>query len=285
VVVRDPLSRLAMSQVTTLNWPFQTDVAEYARHGWTGMEVWLHKLMPPGRRYAAMPEEPVPAETIAQARALIDHHGLTVSGVVLSGGYTHADGRARERQLQHTIWGLRACRALGTDCLLMVPGAAGELPRSVARELTIECLRAAVPTAKAEGVRLAIEPLHPRHSDFVNTIGDALDLVEAVDDPLCGVFVDTYQVWETPHLGEEIARAGDRIFGVHLADAPIRPSSLEDRRIPGDGDLPLQRMVDAIEATGYTGPYALELMAPELWNSDYGNLLDRCAQAARALLI
>jgi sugar phosphate isomerase/epimerase len=284
VTVREPHSRLAMSQVTTLNWPFHTDVAEYARHGWTGMEVWLHKLMPSGRRYDAMPEDPVPDETVAQARALIDHFGLTVSGVVLSGGYTHPDGLTRERQLQHTIWALHACRALGTDCLLIVPGAAGELPRSVARELTIECLRAALPTAKAEGVRLALEPLHPRHSDFINSIGDALELVDEVGDPLCGVFIDTYQVWETPHLLKEIARASDRIFGVHLADAPERPGSLEDRRIPGDGDLPLQWMVHAIEATGYTGPYAVELMSPALWTSDYSDLLERCAEAACLLL-
>jgi sugar phosphate isomerase/epimerase len=285
VTVRDPRSRLAMSQVTTLNWPFHTDVAQYARHGWTGIEVWLHKLMPPGRRYDAMPEEPVPNETIAQARTLIDQFGFVVSGVVLSGGYTHPDRRVRERHLEHTNWSLRACRTLGTDCLLIVPGTARELPRSVARELTIECLRAALPTARAEGVRLAIEPLHPRHSDFINTVGDALELIEEVGDPLCGVFIDTYQVWETPHLLPEIARAGDRIFGVHLADAPARPGSLEDRRIPGDGDLPLQAMVNAIESTGYTGAYAVELMAPALWNSDYGDLLDRCAQAARMLLM
>ncbi len=274
-----------MSQVTTLNWSFQTDVAEYARHGWKGIEVWLHKLMPPGRRYDAMPEQPVPDDTIAQARAAIDRAGLTVSGVVLSGGYTDPNPDVRKCQIEHTNWSLATCRTLGTDCLLIVPGATGGLSRSLAREFTVDCLRAVAPVAHAQGVRLAIEPLHPRHCDFINTIGEALEIVEAVDDLSCGVFIDTYQVWETPHLMEEIARAGHRVFGVHLADALVHPRSLEDRRIPGEGELPLRRMIEAIEATGYTGPYALELMSPALWKSDYGELLDRCADAAGLLLV
>lgn len=280
-----PHPRLAMSEVTTLDWTFDEDVAGYAAHGWRRIEVWLHKLMPPGRRYDAMPEEPVPDESIARARASIDRHGLAVSGIVLSGGYTQPDAGARSRQIEHTRWAAHTCRTLGTDVLLIVPGSRGDLSHSAARELTIESLRASLPAARAEGVRLAIEPLHPRHADFVNTIGEALDLCDEVADPACGVFVDTYQLWETPHLLEEIARAGDRIFGVHLADAPARPASLEDRRIPGDGDIPLPRIVDAIEAAGFDGPYAVELMAPALWRSDYGELLDRCAAALEQLPI
>jgi len=76
-------------------------------------------------------------------------------------------------------------------------------------------------------VRLAIEPLHPRQFDFINTVGDALELIEEVDDPLCGVFIDTYQVWRRYLRGTSLEPAtASRGTGRRTR----APASLEDRR-------------------------------------------------------
>jgi sugar phosphate isomerase/epimerase len=72
------------------------------------------------------------------------------------------------------------------------------------------------------------------------------------------VYVDTFHLWRTGTLLEDIERAGSCIFGVDLNDAV----SDDDQwiRLPGEGEIPLAQVVHAIEATGYRGTYDSEYM-------------------------
>ena len=87
---------------------------------------------------------------------------------------------------------------------------------------------------------------------------------------------------------EDIERAGDRIFGVHIND--WEPGDDHSNRLPGDGVIPLVDVVRAIEATGYRGTYdneyvydpALIESAPEEFAPDV--VVARCARAMESLL-
>jgi sugar phosphate isomerase/epimerase len=120
-------------------------------------------------------------------------------------------------------------------------------------------------------LRLGIEPVIDWQSDYMNSIDRALELIELVDHPRLGVFVDNFHLWhntdwDSSSVLEQIERAGSRIVGVHVNDG-VRGSN--DRYVPGDGQMPVAEFVAAIEATGYAGSYDVEYVYdPQLIASD-----------------
>ena len=134
------------------------------------------------------------------------------------------------------------------------------------------------------GVKLAVEPLHPRDTDFVNTLGEAIELIERVNHEACGVFIDTWQLRETPDMLSEIRCAAGRIYGLHVADSPATLRSNEDRFVPGEGVDPLVEIVGAVLDTGYDGWIDVEIMSRELWALDYHDVLSRCSAGITAIL-
>ena len=67
-----------------------------------------------------------------------------------------------------------------------------------------------LPYARAAGVPLAIEPLHPFYAAdraCFNTLKQSLDLCDRLGSGT-GVAIDVYHVWWDPDLPAEIARAG-----------------------------------------------------------------------------
>jgi sugar phosphate isomerase/epimerase len=51
-----------------------------------------------------------------------------------------------------------------------------------------------------------------------------------------------------------------------LAGIPREMATDADRILPGDGDLPLAPVVEHLQAIGYTGCIAIELMNPHIWH-------------------
>src|SRR5207342_208933 len=106
-----------------------------------------------------------------------------------------------------------AC-ALGAQCLVLVVGGLppGSKDIAGAREQVRDGLAAILPYARKAGVALAVEPLHPMYAAdraCINTLGQALDLCDALDprnEGGLGVAVDVYHVWWDPHLERQIGR-------------------------------------------------------------------------------
>ena len=158
---------------------------------------------------------------------------------------------------------------LGTDVLVLVCGP--PLGRDVdrARSQILAGIERLVPYAEEHGVRLAIEPLHPMmisERSAIVTLGEANDMAERFDEHRVGVVVDAYHVWWDPRLYEEIARAGRRIFGYHVADWLVPTTDrLQGRGMMGEGVIELKRIRAAVEDAGYDGPIEVEVINREAW--------------------
>jgi 2-keto-myo-inositol isomerase len=135
------------------------------------------------------------------------------------------------------------------------------------------------------GVYLEFIALHPPGSiDWTKTLGQTLDLIEAVGLPNVGVLIDSYH-W---HMGRSDARdlarvpAGMPIL-LHINDAPPGvPEELDDsmRVLPGAGVMDLPGWLRAIRAaTGYDGYVSVELFSEELRALDPHEAARRCKQA------
>ena len=122
------------------------------------------------------------------------------------------------------------------------------------------------------GVRLALEPLNPilmNVDTFLCTLRQAGRLVDEVDHPSFGLCVDVWHVWEDAGAPALLAAYGPKIFGVHVNDWRT-PRAFGDRYLPGDGEIPLVPLLQAIRDAGYTGAYTLEIfsephLAGSLW--------------------
>ncbi len=104
----------------------------------------------------------------------------------------------------------------------------------------------------------------------VNTLGQALDLCDALDpgqSGAIGVAVDVYHVWWDPELAAQIARAGkQRLLAHHICDwlVPTTDTAF-DRGMMGDGVIDLPRIRALVEAAGYTGFSEVEIFSERNW--------------------
>ncbi len=116
---------------------------------------------------------------------------------------------------------------------------------------------------------------------------DALAVVKRVGHASLGLCLDTWNVFQTPHLEDVIARCGDRIFIVQVSDWQL-PRSGADRRNLGEGTIDNASIIRAIRASGYDGYYALEIFSGEslpdsLWRADLDAVLEKNAVNFAAL--
>lgn len=268
--------RCGVSEVSTPLWTVAEDAAGYAAAGFNTIGIWLHKLER-GRMEGPfwMPNQMIASEVLDGAVAAVRSAGLTVSHVVLAGNYT--DEALLDDAIAHTLHAIDVAAALDAACLIINPGRLNGLDRSTATERAVSALRRVLQERRAP-VRLALEPVIDWQSDFLNTLAQALDIVDAIDHPDVGVYPDTWHLWETGTYDEDIARAGDRIFGFHLNDGR---SGDRNREIPGSGEIPLASMVRAAEAAGYRGTYDVEYTTPmavgPAFAVPYEEILHRCA--------
>jgi len=118
-------------------------------------------------------------------------------------------------------------------------------------ELLTEALRECA--KHAPKVRLALEPLNRYESRLVNTVAEALEVIEEVGADNLGILFDTFHAnIEEVLVGEAIRAAEDRLFHVHLADS--------NRFVPGYGHLDFAQVFDALDAIHYQQALVFEAL-------------------------
>lgn len=127
--------------------------------------------------------------------------------------------------------------------------------------------------AAASGVRLAIEPVNRYESDFLVTVDETMELIEASGAAHLGVLADTFHMnIEEVSITDALAAAGSRLWHVHAADS--------NRQAPGLGHLNFQAIVTALERIGYRGYLSAEILP----KPDPGEAARQTLRALRPLL-
>ncbi|RAI36258.1 sugar phosphate isomerase/epimerase family protein [Rhodoplanes serenus] len=238
-------------------WNLGEAVAACARHGIRAVDPWRDQVASFG---------------LADSAKVIRDHGMTVTGYCRGGMFPSTDRDGRRAAIDDNRRALDEAATLGAQCLVLVVGGLPPGSRDIAgaREMVAEGMAAVLPHARAVGVPLAIEPLHPMYAGdraCVNTLGQALDLCDRLG-PDVGVAIDAYHVWWDPDLAAQIARAGrdKRILAYHICDwlVPTRDLLL-DRGMMGDGVIDLPAIGQMIENAGYAGFHEVEIFSAENW--------------------
>jgi len=149
------------------------------------------------------------------------------------------------------------------ESVLVITGPLGD---AGSQDLVVEGLREIAAAAADAGVRLGLEPIHPSQSatvSFVNSIHDALALLDEAGLGEVGIMADTYNLWEeTPAA---LAPIAPRVTGLHIADVPAEPGRT-DRVLPGEGGLRSAALVRALAGAGWDGFLDVEIFStPDLF--------------------
>jgi sugar phosphate isomerase/epimerase len=225
---------------------------------------------------------------LAEAARIVHDNGMRVTDLCRGGMFPASDARGRQAAIDDNKRAIDEAAALGANCLVLVCGGlpGGSRDIAAARAMVGDGIAAILPHARSAGMPLAIEPLHPLYAAdraCVNMLEQALDLCDSLGDGV-GIAIDTYHCWWDPKLSEQIARAGKRILAHHICDwlVPTRHLLL-DRGMMGDGVIDFRPIRRAIEAAGYTGPQAVEILSEEWWKRPGDEVLRICIERYNAL--
>jgi sugar phosphate isomerase/epimerase len=204
----------------------------------------------------------VTAFGVAEATRAIGDAGLQVATLTHRAfAYaTPAEMTAGRERLMRTI-GIAG--EIGAGTIIMTTGGRGTLTWSEAAERFAEAMAPCAEAARAAGVTLGIEPTSHLYADvsIAHRLADTTALARKAG---IGVIPDLFACWVDADIEQTITEAGPLIALVQVADYVYGDRGLPCRAVPGDGAVPLDRLIPAIVRTGFTGWFDLEVIGPRL---------------------
>ena len=264
------LSQLCIHTITTKPWSIEEAAKNYSAEGVNGITVWRDALA---------------NRDIKQTGQLLREHGLNIVSLCRGGFFPNKEKEKRKLAIADNLKAIEEAADLGTKLIVLVCGADPAQSLEDSRKQIHEAIQTILPQAKAAGVKLAIEPLHPMYADTrsaINTLAQANDMAEQINSPYVGIAVDVYHLWWDPSLEQEIKRCGenDHLFAFHICDwnSPT-VDLLLDRGLMGDGCIPLNKIRSWVEATGFNGFYEVEIFSTKYWQQDQSQFLKKIIKA------
>ena len=264
----------AISQVCSLNSPWEKDVEDYAAGACHALEIWLGKL-----------ETYLETHSIEDVLRILDEHQMATPVASYQGGLLMSQGAARQEHWEHFGRRLELCRRLGIVTLVVAADLFGTLSQQDLDRVYLS-LAQATQQAAEHGLRLALE--FQSRASLANNLETCVAIINHVGNPNLGVCLDVFHYYLGPSKLEDLAYLSpDNLFHVQLSDVSGRPRELatdSDRILPGDGDFSLQPILTRLTEVGYDGYISLELMNPILWQVPARQLAEVGMTALRKLL-
>ena len=211
--------------------------------------------------------------SVAALRDQAEEAGLGVLSVNTLDDATLHEGVALESRVQRCGQLCEWARALDCPNVIVGPSylADGADRGPPITDRTAASLTRLAAVAADHGVRIAFE-YHGYANCSINDLAGARAALDAAGDERIGLVIDAFHFYVGNSSFDDLARLdGSRILIAHLADvdhgdrATLRKPN---RVLPGDGVLPLKRLVEGLRRAGYAGPYSLEMFREEYWAMD-----------------
>ncbi len=90
--------------------------------------------------------------------------------------------------------------------------------------------------------------------------------------------------WAERGLAETIRAGVDRIRLVQVSDFKVGTIASSQRLVPGDGDVPIARILGHVIDAGYAGVFDLELIGAAITAEGYDVAVPRAVEALGAML-
>lgn len=264
----------ALSQVCSLNSPFQTDIEEYAAGHCGAIELWLGKL-----------EGYLESHSVADVKQLLADHELAAPVASFQGGLLTSQGEARREAWAHFERRLDVCGELGVETLVVAGDLVGPMTAEDLDRVNVSLAEAAR-KASEHGLRIALE--FQAGATIGNNLPSCAAMVADTNSPHLGICLDLFHFYTGPSKTEDLGFLNtENLFHVQLCDLADVPRELAtdgDRILPGDGDIPLEALVQHLERIDYQGYVSIELMNPQIWQVPARSFGEIAATALRKVL-
>jgi sugar phosphate isomerase/epimerase len=246
--------KFAICQELFKNWEWEKQCRFIAEVGYEGIEVAPFTL--------AARITDVSAEQRRTLRTLAADHGLQILGLhwllakTTGLHLTSPDRSVRQATAEYLGALAHACSDLGGDILVFGSPAQRSLDAQTTREQGMEraaeVLRECAPVLEERGVKLCLEPLTPKETNFLNTCADAVELIDRVGSRQLRLHQDVKaMLTESNPIPELIARYADRVGHFHANDGNLLG--------PGMGPTDFDPIFRALVASRYSGWVSVEV--------------------------
>ena len=263
--------KLSLNQLTTLRWSLTDEVGQLKQAGFDAIGLWRPKLSQFGEERAA--------EALARTR-------LPVSSLSFAGGFTGGCGLSYVEALEDGCLAIEQARQVRAKTLIIVGGSTNGHTTNHSQRLVVDGLRQLADVAEQAQVTLSVLPMHPIYSKrwtFLHSLEQTLSLLSRVNHASVGLAFDTYHLWQEPRLIERIPELISLTKIVQLSDCHRAPQSEVDRRMPGDGLIPLPEIIQAFQSAGYAGYFDIQVWSGNVWKVNYSHLIEQAHATVKAM--
>jgi len=264
-------SRTCVSAISTFKLSLADDLAFWARHGITNVGVSVAKL----EAFGWEPGTQLVLDAVGRGLNVVDLIGL--------GPFHLADPSRWDRQRERLFRSIETAQAVGARTIVFTTGPSAPLPWEAAADALEEAIAPVLLEARRGGVDFAIEHTNSLRVDvgFVHTLRDAIDLARRLD---AGVCLELNACWAERGLATTIRDGIDRIRLVQVSDFRVGTVASSQRLVPGDGDIPIARILGELVAAGYAGYFELELIGDAIVAEGYDAAVPRAVDALDAIV-
>jgi sugar phosphate isomerase/epimerase len=218
----------------------------------------------------------------ARVRAAVDR-GLRVANLIGLGPFQLAAPDRWEKQRERLVRALDSAVAIGAPFVVFTTGPFVPLSWDEAADALERALTPVLAEAHARGVGFAIEHTNSLRVDvgFVHTLRDAIDLARRLDTGVC---MEVNACWAERGLVQTLRDGADRLRLVQVSDYRVGTVASSQRLVPGDGDIPVRRILGEVLVAGYEGLFELELIGDAIIDEGYDEAIPRAVRNLDALL-
>lgn len=193
---------------------------------------------------------------------------------------TPSEAEAGRERLSRTI---DIAGEISARTITMTTGGRGALSWPQAAERFAEAMAPCAEAARAVGIRLGIEPTSHLYADasLAHRLADTTTLARKAG---IDVTIDLFACWVDADIDTAIADAAPLTALVQVSDYVYGDRGLPCRGVPGDGAVPLDRLIPAIIRASFTGWFDLEIIGPRLQAEGEDTGLRRAADFIGKLL-
>jgi sugar phosphate isomerase/epimerase len=238
--------KLSFATLGCPKWTIEQVAANAAKIGFDGVEL---------RGIAG--EHIGPEETPdrrREIRAMFEKAGVRILAIMGYSSFTVEDPKAREDNIRIACQFVQTARDIGCPVLRVF---GGKLPEGAGRDAmiarVIEGLKRVGAEAEAAGVSVALET----HDDWC--VGANLRRVlDGVGSPAVGACWDVANSHFTEPAEQTYAAIGPFVRHVHFKDARRMPDGKVRSILPGQGEVPLQKVLKILHTGGYAATLSFE---------------------------
>jgi sugar phosphate isomerase/epimerase len=240
--------RMSVSSVCTFAWELEQD-----------LQLWDQL----GIEYVGIAFVTLEAAGLDQAVARLQRTGLRISNLIgvspfrLDAPSTWTDHYGRMSEI------VDAAADVDAEALLFTTGPWGAMRWEEAAVAFADAFGPVLDAARRRSVTIGLENTGALRYEngFVTTLADTVDLARSLGVNVCA---EMWNAWMERDLRGTLRDAAGMLSVIQLSDYVPGTHDTPNRAVPGDGMMPLGRIVQDAEDAGYSGPYELEILGPRI---------------------